>query len=109
MICLTSLPEVIDKKLFESLKDYNLSDEMHRKQVFDGVSETPESRKCSQRFYAFENKKRKNREVFNSVKNDVRNYLKTQNNNDVKIIKSRRRNILCSPRKTALCKENFNH
>ena len=36
----------------------------------------------------FENKKRKNKEVFNSVKNEVRNYLKTQNNDHVKIIKS---------------------
>ena len=33
-------------------------------------------------------KKRKNREIFNSVKNDVANYLKTQSNNNVKIIKS---------------------
>jgi hypothetical protein len=36
----------------------------------------------------FENKKRKSKEVFNSIKNEVRNYLKTQSNNNVKIIKS---------------------
>ena len=39
-------------------------------------------------FMLFENKKRKNKEVFNSVKNELRNYLKTQNNDHVKIIKS---------------------
>ncbi len=79
--------EVMDKKLFESLKDYNLSDEI-AKQVLIEYLKYQNPKNVPKDFMLFENKKRKNKEVFNSVKNDVRNYLKTQNNNNVKIIKS---------------------
>ena len=79
--------EVMDKKLFESLKDYNLSDEISKQVLIEYLKhQNPEN--VPKDFMLFENKKRKNKEVFNSVKNDVRNYLKTQNNNNVKIIKS---------------------
>ena len=79
--------EVIDKKLFESLKDYNLSDEISKQVLIEYLKhQNPEN--VPKDFMLFENKKRKNKEVFNSVKNDVRNYLKTQSNNNVKIIKS---------------------
>ena len=79
--------EVMDKKLFESLKDYNLFDEI-AKQVLIEYLKHQNLGNVPKDFMLFENKKRKNKEVFNSVKNDVRNYLKTQNNNNVKIIKS---------------------
>ena len=79
--------EVIDKKLFESLKDYNLSDEIS-KQVLIEYLKHQNLGNVPKDFMLFENKKRKNREIFNSVKNDVANYLKTQSNNNVKIIKS---------------------
>ena len=79
--------EVMDKKLFESLKDYNLSDEIAKQVLIEYLKqENPEN--VPKDFMLLENKKRKSKEVFNSVKNDVRNYLKTQNNNNVKIIKS---------------------
>ena len=79
--------EVIDKKLFESLKDYNLSDEISKQVLIEYLKhQNPEN--VPKEFMLFENKKRKNKEVFNSVKNEVRNYLKTQNNDHVKIIKS---------------------
>ena len=79
--------EVMDKKLFESLKDYNLSDEIAKQVLIEYLKqENPEN--VPKEFMLFENKKRKNKEVFNSVKNDVGNYLKTQSNNSVKIIKS---------------------
>lgn len=79
--------EVIDKKLFESLKDYNLSDEISKQVLIEYLKhQNPEN--VPKDFMLFENKKRKNREIFNSVKNDVANYLKTQSNNNVKIIKS---------------------
>ena len=79
--------EVIDKKLFESLKDYNLSDEISKQVLIEYLKhQNPEN--VPKDFMLFENKKRKNKEVFNSVKNEVRNYLKTQNNDHVKIIKS---------------------
>ena len=79
--------EVMDKKLFESLKDYNLSDEI-AKQVLIEYLKHQNLGNVPKDFMLFENKKRKNKEVFNSVKNDVRNHLKTQNNDHVKIIKS---------------------
>ncbi len=79
--------EVMDKKLFESLKDYNLSDEIS-KQVLIEYLKHQNLENVPKDFMLFENKKRKNKEVFNMVKNEIRNYLKTQNNNSVKIIKS---------------------
>ena len=79
--------EVMDKKLFESLKDYNLSDEIAKQVLIEYLKqENPEN--VPKDFMLLENKKRKSKEVFNSVKNEVRNYLKTQSNNNVKIIKS---------------------
>ena len=79
--------EVMDKKLFESLKDYNLLDKASKQVLMEYLKhQNPEN--VPKDFMLFENKKRKNKEVFNSLKNDVRNYLKTQNNNNVKIIKS---------------------
>ena len=79
--------EVMDKKLFESLKDYNLSDKASKQVLIEYLKhQNPEN--VPKDFMLFENKKRKNKEVFNSVKNDVRNYFKTQNNDNVKIIKS---------------------
>ncbi len=79
--------EVMDKKLFESLKDYNLLDKAS-KQVLMEYLKHQNPKNVPKDFMLFENKKRKNKEVFNSVKNELRNYLKTQNNDHVKIIKS---------------------
>ena len=79
--------EVMDKKLFESLKDYNLLDKASKQVLMEYLKhQNPEN--VPKEFMLFENKKRKNKGVFNSVKNDVGNYLKTQSNNSVKIIKS---------------------
>ena len=79
--------EVMDKKLFESLKDYNLLDKASKQVLMEYLKyQNPEN--APKDFMLFENKKRKNKEVFNSVRNDVGNYLKTQNNDNVKIIKS---------------------
>lgn len=79
--------KVMDKKLFESLKDYNLSDEISKQVLIEYLKhQNPEN--VPKDFMLFENKKRKSKEVFNTVKNEVGNHLKTQNNNKVKIIKS---------------------
>ncbi|MBS1549085.1 MAG: relaxase/mobilization nuclease domain-containing protein [Bacteroidetes bacterium] len=79
--------ETMDKKLFESLKDYNLLDKASKQVLIEYLKrQNPEN--VPKEFMLFENKKRKSKEVFNSVKNDVRNHLKTQNNDHVKIIKS---------------------
>ena len=79
--------EVMDKKLFESLKDYNLLDKASKQVLIDYLKHQ-NLENVPKEFMLFENKKRKSKEVFNSVKNDVRNHLKTQNNDHVKIIKS---------------------
>lgn len=79
--------EVMDKKLFESLKDYNLLDKTSKQVLIDYLKHQ-NLENVPKEFMLFENKKRKSKEVFNSVKNDVRNHLKTQNNDHVKIIKS---------------------
>ena len=79
--------EVMDKKMFESLKDYNLSDEISKQVLIEYLKRQNLGNEPKD-FMLFEKKKRKNKEVFNSVKNDVGNYLKTQSNNSVKIIKS---------------------
>lgn len=79
--------EVIDKKLFESLKDYNLLDKASKKVLIEYLKcQNPEN--LPKDFMLFENKKRKNKEVFNAVKNEVKEYLRTQNNENIKIIKS---------------------
>lgn len=79
--------EVMDKKLFESLKDYNLLDKASKQVLMEYLKhQNPEN--IPKDFMLFENKKRKNKEIYHSVKNDVKNYLKTQKNNNVKIIKS---------------------
>ena len=79
--------EVMDKKLFESLKDYNLLDKASKQVLIEYLKhQNPEN--IPKDFMLFENKKRKSKEVFNLVKNDVGNHLKTQNNDNVKIIKS---------------------
>jgi hypothetical protein len=78
--------EVINKKLFENLKDYNILDKAS-KQVLIEYLKYHNHEIVPSVFMLFENKKRKNMEVFSLVKNDVGNYLKTQSNDKVKIIK----------------------
>ena len=79
--------EKIDKKLFEILKDYNISDKASKQVLIEHLKRTnPEN--VPKDFMLFENKKRKNKEVFTAVKNNVKEYLKTQKNDQVKIIKS---------------------
>lgn len=78
--------EKIDKKLFESLKDYNLADSLSKQILLEHLKRlNPEN--AVKEFMLFESKKIKNREVFNSIKNDVKDYVKTQNRKDVHLIK----------------------
>ena len=77
----------IDKKLFESQKDYNLADSLLKQILMEHLKrQNPEN--VVKEFMLFESKKIKNREVFNSIKNDVKDYVKSQNNKDVHLIKS---------------------
>ena len=79
--------EKIDKKLFESLKDYNLAGSASKQILMEHLKrQNPEN--AVKEFMLFDSKKIKNREVFNSIKNDIKDYVKTQNNKDVHLIKS---------------------
>lgn len=79
--------EKIDKKLFESLKDYNVRDSESKILLLDFLKvRQPEN--DIKEFMLFGNKRLKNKEIYNSIRNDVREYLKTQNNRDINIIKS---------------------
>lgn len=77
--------EKMDKRLFESLKDYNISDKNSKELLLKYLKDKdPEN--VPKDFMLFENKKRKNKETFNAIHSEVRQYLKTQNNPEVKII-----------------------
>ncbi|UCA58507.1 relaxase/mobilization nuclease domain-containing protein [Chryseobacterium rhizoplanae] len=79
--------DVIDKRLFESLKDYNIADEAAKQVLLKHLKrQNPDH--IPKDFMLFETKKRKNKEIFGSVKSEVKGYLKTQNAKDVHIIKS---------------------
>ena len=78
--------EKMDKRLFESLKDYNISDDGSKQALIQYLKrKNPEN--VPKDFMLFETRKRKDKETFISVKNEVKDYLKTQNKNDVELIK----------------------
>lgn len=79
--------EKMDKRLFESLKDFNISDETS-KQVLIQHLKRKNAENATKDFMLFENKKFKNKETFISIRNEVKEYLKNQNKNDVELIKS---------------------
>lgn len=82
------IAETIDKKLFEGLKDYNIADEACKEILIEYLKrQNPNG--VPKDFMLFETKKRKNREVFGSVRRDVKQYVKTQSPKDVHIIKSK--------------------
>ena len=79
--------EMMDKRVFERLKDFNISDK-ETKSVFLNYLKHKHPENELHSFMLFENKKFKNKEIFSAVRDDVKEYLKTQNNDDVSIIKS---------------------
>lgn len=82
------IAEIIDKKLFEGLKDYNIADESSKDILIEYLKrQNPNA--VPKDFMLFETKKRKNREVFGSIRRDVKQYVKTQSPKDVHIIKSK--------------------
>ena len=77
----------MDKKLFESLKDYNIPND-ETKAVLQRFLKDRNPKNEIQYFMLFENKKLKNKDTFTAIRNDVKEYVKIQNNKDVNIIKS---------------------
>lgn len=79
--------DVIDKRLFESLKDYNITDEPAKQVLLEYLKrQNPDH--VPKSFMLFETKKRKNKEIFGAVRSEVKQYLKRQTGKDVHIIKS---------------------
>lgn len=79
--------EKMDKRFFESLKDYNITNEASKQALIQYLKrKNPENE--IRDFMLFENKKLKDKETFISIKNEVKEYLKIQNKNDVELIKS---------------------
>lgn len=77
----------IDKRLFESLKDYNLSDQVS-KEVLIKFLKHKDHTDIIKDFMLFETKKTKNKMLVQSVKQDVINYVRAQGNKNVLLIKS---------------------
>ncbi|WP_073335424.1 relaxase/mobilization nuclease domain-containing protein [Chryseobacterium carnipullorum] len=79
--------EKMDKKLFESLKDYNIPND-ETKVVLQRFLKDRNRKNEIKDFMLFENKKLKSKETFGAIRDDVKEYLKSQNKEDVNIIKS---------------------
>jgi hypothetical protein len=78
---------VIDKRLLERLQDFNIPNKETKAVLLDYLkAKYPEN--GWQDFMLFENKKLKKKEIFDAIRKDVKDYLKTQNSNGVSILKS---------------------
>lgn len=79
--------DTVDKKLYERLKDFNISDKTSKDLLLKYFQDRyPDD--APRDFMLFENKTRKNKEVFKAIRDDVKEYLKNQSGNDVHIMKS---------------------
>nr|WP_307724004.1 relaxase/mobilization nuclease domain-containing protein [Empedobacter brevis] len=79
--------ETMDKRLFERLKDFNIPDK-EIKTVLLNFLKTKHPESDLYDFMLFENRKRKDKETFNAIRNDVKEHLTAQNHHDVHLIKS---------------------
>jgi len=79
--------EKLDKKLFESLKDYNIPND-ETKVLLQRFLKDRNPKNEIKDFQLFENKKLKNKETFTAIRNDVKEYVKIQNKEDISIVKS---------------------
>ncbi|MDQ8749926.1 relaxase/mobilization nuclease domain-containing protein [Elizabethkingia miricola] len=79
--------EVIDKKIFEGLKDYNIADEVS-KHILIAYLKRENPNNVPKDFMLFGTRKRKDKEAFSTVRKEVKQYLKTQAPKDVHIIRS---------------------
>lgn len=77
----------MDKRLFEQLKDYGIPNTETKIVLLKYLKTTYPECELSD-FMLFDNKKLKNKEIFNAVRNDVKEYLKTQHKDDVCLVRS---------------------
>lgn len=77
----------MDKRLFEKLKDYNIPNPETKTIMLKYLKEQYPENELSD-FMLIENKKLKNRETFNAIRSDMKEYLKSQRRDDVSLIRS---------------------
>lgn len=76
----------IDKRVFESLKDFNIPTEISKQVLLKSMNNR--GMNPIKDFMLFANKKRKDKESFAAIRSDVKEYIKNQKNLDIKIIKA---------------------
>ncbi len=77
---------VMDKRLFEQLKDYGIPNAETRMVMLKYLKEEYPNELSD--FMLFENKKLKNKEIFKAIRNDVKDYLKSQSGDQVSLVRS---------------------
>ncbi|HAY3591390.1 TPA: relaxase/mobilization nuclease domain-containing protein [Elizabethkingia anophelis] len=85
-------PDVIDKKNFELLKDYNVPDQESKKVLLEFFN-SEKSKHEIKEFMLFQNKVKKDLDTYREVRNDVKEFVRNwrnekHKNNDVSIIKN---------------------
>ncbi|MFC4686942.1 relaxase/mobilization nuclease domain-containing protein [Epilithonimonas pallida] len=80
-------PAVMDKRLFEQLKDYGIPNAETKTVLLKYLKEQYTENELSD-YMLFENKKLKNKDIFNAIRNDVKDYLKNQSGDQVSLVKS---------------------
>ena len=80
---------IIDKKLFESLKDYPIYNQEEKVMLLSLFNRKGSKNKIEE-FMLFENKKKKDFTTYKEIKNEVESHLKNRNfkNEDISIIRS---------------------
>jgi hypothetical protein len=81
----------MDKRLFEQLKDYGIPNAETKNVLLKYLKATYPENELSD--YMLFDKKLKNKEIFNRIRNDVKQYLKTQYKYDVSPVRSEGRKI----------------
>lgn len=79
--------EEIDKQVFESLKDFNLTDRT-LKQALTMCLQRNDTNNTIKEFMLFGSRKFKNEAQLSAVREDVKDYVRTQKNENVQLIKS---------------------
>lgn len=78
---------IMDKRFFEQLKDYSIPNAETKNVLLKYLKATYPENELSD-FMLFDNKKLKNKEIFNRIRNDVKQYLRTQGKYDVSLVRS---------------------
>lgn len=77
----------MDKRIFEQLKDYSIPNAETKTIMLKYLKERYPGNELND-FMLFENKKLKNRETFNAIRSDVKEYLKSQGGDQVSLLRS---------------------